>query len=130
MSYGMLHHVALVRTDVSEESIACIIRVTRIGELGTTLAITSNRLYIVFLRSVRRLLVTASFVPSSPILVTLMMEAICFSETLVLTRAARRNIPEDGILDGHHRENLKSYKAFTYFLYIIQFFLIVFITTH
>jgi hypothetical protein len=35
--------VALVRTDVSEESIASIIRVTRIGELGTTLAVTSNR---------------------------------------------------------------------------------------
>jgi hypothetical protein len=31
----MLHHVALVRTDVSEELSASIIRVTRIGELGT-----------------------------------------------------------------------------------------------
>jgi demethoxyubiquinone hydroxylase (CLK1/Coq7/Cat5 family) len=39
----MLHRVALVRTDVSEEHIASIIRVTRIGELGTTLAITSNQ---------------------------------------------------------------------------------------
>jgi hypothetical protein len=39
----MLPHVALVRTDVSEERIARIIRVTRIGELGTTLAVTSNR---------------------------------------------------------------------------------------
>jgi hypothetical protein len=36
--------VALVRTDVSEELSASIIRVTRIGELGTTLAVTSNRL--------------------------------------------------------------------------------------
>jgi hypothetical protein len=35
--------VALVRTDVSEELSACNIRVTRIGELGTTLAVTSNR---------------------------------------------------------------------------------------
>jgi hypothetical protein len=35
--------LALVRTDVSEERIASIIRVTRIGELGTTLAVTSNR---------------------------------------------------------------------------------------
>jgi hypothetical protein len=39
----MLRHVALVRTDVSEELSASFIRVTRIGELGTTLAVTSNR---------------------------------------------------------------------------------------
>jgi hypothetical protein len=36
LSSGMLHHVALVRTNVSDESIDSIIRVTRIGELGTT----------------------------------------------------------------------------------------------
>jgi hypothetical protein len=40
---GMLRRVALLRTDVSEESIASIVKVTRIGELGTTLAVTSNR---------------------------------------------------------------------------------------
>jgi hypothetical protein len=67
----MLRCVALVRTDVSEEFSASIIRVIRIGELGTTLALTSNRStlrrnHFVFLRSVRRLLVTASVVPSSP----------------------------------------------------------------
>jgi hypothetical protein len=45
-----------------------------------------------FLRSVLRLLVTASVVPSSPILVTLMTEALTTSETSVLTRATRRNI--------------------------------------
>jgi hypothetical protein len=39
----MLHRVALVRIDVSEELSASIIRVTRIGELGTTLAVTNNR---------------------------------------------------------------------------------------
>jgi hypothetical protein len=39
----MLCHVALVTTNVSEECIASIIRVTRIGKLGTTLAVTSNR---------------------------------------------------------------------------------------
>jgi hypothetical protein len=41
-SSGMLRRVALVRTDVSEELSASIIGVTRIGELGTTLAATSN----------------------------------------------------------------------------------------
>jgi hypothetical protein len=39
-SSGMLRRVALVRTDVSEELIASLIRVTRIGEVGTTLAVT------------------------------------------------------------------------------------------
>jgi hypothetical protein len=42
-SSGMLRHVALVKTDVSEERSASIIKVTRIGELGTTLVLTSNR---------------------------------------------------------------------------------------
>jgi hypothetical protein len=38
----MLHRMALVRTDLSEEFSASFIRVTRIGELGTTLAVTST----------------------------------------------------------------------------------------
>jgi hypothetical protein len=42
-SSGLLRRVALVITDVSEERIVSIIRVKRIGELGTTLAVTSNR---------------------------------------------------------------------------------------
>jgi hypothetical protein len=69
----MLRRVALVKTDVSEERSASIIRVTRIGELGTSLAVTSNRRTlrrntmryssIVFPRCVPRLLATANIVP-------------------------------------------------------------------
>jgi hypothetical protein len=59
-SSGMLCHVAVVRIDVSEELSASIIRVTRIGELGTRLAVASVGL-----------LVTANLVPSTRILVTL-----------------------------------------------------------
>jgi hypothetical protein len=81
---GMWRHVALVRTDVWEERIATIIRVTRISALGTTLAVTSN-------------------------LFTQVIESICSSQTCVLWRATRRHIPEYGILQSRRRENLKAY---------------------
>jgi hypothetical protein len=68
-SSGMLRRVALVRTDVSKEPSPSIIRVTRIGEIGKTLAVTSTRRLLrnILLRSVRRLLVTANVVLSSQI---------------------------------------------------------------
>jgi hypothetical protein len=78
----MLRRVALVRTDVSKEHIATIIKVRR----------------ICCLRNFLWLLVTANVVPSSPILVTLMMEAIRSSEASVLIAATRRNFPEYAIL--------------------------------
>jgi hypothetical protein len=86
----MLRPEALVRTDVSEDHIAYIFRATRTGELGT-LAVTTIYCSILWL------LVTAD-VPSSPILLTLMMEVIRSSKMSVLSRATWHNILEDSNL--------------------------------
>jgi hypothetical protein len=99
-SSGMLRRVGLVRTDVSEEFSASIIRVTRICKLGTTLAVTTTeeRSEDILTSRVIQLLFTANFFLSSPILVTLIMEVVRSSKPSVLTRATRRNISRDGIL--------------------------------
>jgi hypothetical protein len=81
----MLLLVALVRTNVSEECIVSITRLTRIEE--------SESITL-------RLLLTANIVPNAPILVMLMMETIHSSETSVLIRARWSNIPEGGILQS------------------------------
>jgi hypothetical protein len=101
VSSGMFGRVALVRTDVSEELIASFIRVTRVGELETRLAVTSIR------RPLRRntnpcdyinLYMHSTFfvhhfgkgkhaVLSSPILLTMIMEALSSSEYRFLQEA-------------------------------------------
>jgi hypothetical protein len=128
----MLRRVTLVRTDVWEELYASFNRVTRIGEIGTTLAVTnivpSSPILVTLMKGELRSSETSvltratrcniqktplfmvNVVPSSPIPVTLMMEALRSSETSVLASATRRIISEDGILRSHRRGNLKSYR--------------------
>jgi hypothetical protein len=90
VSSGLLRRVARVRNDVSVEHGASINRGTKNGGLGTTQAATSNR------RTLRR------------------------NTKSVLTRASRRNNPEDTMLHSHRRENLKSYRIML--LYIVHIY--------
>jgi hypothetical protein len=82
-STAMLRRVSLVRIGVSEKHIASNIRVRIIGELGTTLAVTSKR------------------------------STMRSNTMSVLTRPTWVNIQEDGILHSHRHESLKSYIALT-----------------
>jgi hypothetical protein len=103
-SSGKLCRVAVVRTDVSEERIVSIIRMTRIGGLRTTLARCEE-----MFRSVLRLLVTDNVIPSYPILVTLKKGVMHSSETAVHIRNKRRYIPEEGYIHKYRCDNLGSY---------------------
>jgi hypothetical protein len=76
--------MAFVKTEFSEELITYIIRKKRISELGTT-AVSIN-------------VVTNNVCPNSLILFTLLMQVIRSSKTSVVTRATRRHIPKDDIL--------------------------------
>jgi hypothetical protein len=93
---GISHVLALVRTDVSEERIAPIIRVTRIGDVGTNFSSISSQS--------ASLVVTLNVTPSSPFPVTLMMEATRSSETSVLTKDRLKMLLRSRAV---HRTNLK-----------------------
>jgi hypothetical protein len=88
----MLLRVAVVRTDVSEELTTYNIRVTRVGEIGTT---SRGSTFVL------RLLVAANVVPSSPLPFNVMVEAMSSSETSVLTSFPQHHIREDVSLHFH-----------------------------
>jgi hypothetical protein len=89
----MLSRAAFVRTDVSEEHRVSIIGVTGIGELGTTLAVTSDR------RMLRSFQLTDSYHPDDGGATFLRNVGSYLIHTV--------NIPEDEILHCHRSENFK-----------------------
>jgi hypothetical protein len=90
----MLRRVALVTADISWERSASVITVTRIDELGTMLAVTSN------LRTLRRNAIAwRRYFPP---------------KRRFVQEPHRINTPEDCILHSHRRENLKSYKTYCF----------------
>jgi hypothetical protein len=78
-SSGMRFHVSLVKTDVSKERIASSMRVKRNNDVGKNVSSNQQLKHVVY---------TANIVPSSLILLTLIMEVICSFETSVLTVAS------------------------------------------
>jgi hypothetical protein len=99
---GIWRHVAIIRTDVSEERITSIDDRDTVTEALFSICheVHPIRLFpvsysVLFLRNMLRLVVTAIVVPSSLILLALMMQARHSSETSVLTRATRHHVPQD-----------------------------------
>jgi hypothetical protein len=90
LSSGMLCHVTLVRTDIFEEHVTSIIRITRIGKLETILAVTSNQSML-----------ANSCHPGDGGDMFLLNVGFSTSHTC--------NMPENSIHHSHSQENLKSY---------------------
>jgi hypothetical protein len=113
-SSEMWSHVDLMWTNVSEESIASILRVEKSASEEPAWAggctLHAGSLFADFS--------------------TLKMEAIRSSETSVHTRTTRRHIPEDSILQAHHHEKLKSYILQLHYTAKCQYNKIMQVTNH